>query len=433
MNIASICNERYKYLNDKRKKQVKRLKRCVRAIKLKNVFTSHRETNADNLTSESIDELLETASTSSLSQSHTRQNISDTLLQIVSKKREFVINYIAQRQLMNIKNSVLRYIKNRFLKFKRNLQLSDTVPWVRDMPMKLGDDSPFKENVKGNEKLLKSLYSKTFSNLLFELEMLKGNKIYVYKVARSLNRLVYCVNAIDWAEYNSLMFLLKIYKKQEYDLDNMLDEITSNEVLPSPDSAVLHDHVLPVFTRINYFAYNDYTGNIAESYDNALFLFRPELYPFLVCEYLLIRFVLKYTSPNVRHAIKAEINRAFSFQKVIKNIVQMYPGVFTILYILYFLSSGEADPKGILNILIDVKSAAASGNNETVTSHLKQIASFICETIYKIEQEELFLTDEWCKPLLDDLSFLRYNYFLKHTYKAASSRLSLDTLPGLLR
>ena len=435
-SIATICHTRYKYLKDNRKQQVKRLKHCVRAIKLKTVFDSHLQKNADNITSDCIDDLLEKVSSSSSQKEHqTKQNISETLLKVVSKKREYVINYIAKYQLMNTKNSVLRYIKNRFMKYKRNLQLSETVQWVRDMPVKLNynsNNNMFTENLSLNDEQLRTLYSNTFSNLLFESEILKDHKVYVYKIARSLNRLVYPINAIDWAEFNSLMFLLRIYKKQDYDFDSMLDEITSNEVLPTPDTAVLHDNVLPLFRRINYFDYNDFTGDIKESFDNALFLFRTEIYPFLVCEYLLIRFVLKYTSPSVRHAVKEEINRAFSYNKVIKNIVQIFPGVFTILYILYFQSSGETDPKGILNILIDIKSAAASGNNETVTSHMKQITTFICEIIFKIEQEEMYLTDEWCKRLLNDLSFLRYNFFLKHTYKS-NSRLSLDTLPGLSR
>ena len=433
-SVAITCQARYQYLNIKRKHQVKRLTNNVRAIKLKAVFDAHRLNTGDNITTKCIDELLETVSSSSSQKEHeTKQNISETLLKVVSKKREYVIDYIAKRQLMNTKNSVLRYIKNRFMKYKRNLQPSETVPWVRDMPIKLNSNSNlFKDNMPLNEKHLRDLYTKTFSNLLFEFEILKDKNIYVFKVARSLNRLVYCVNAIDWAEFNSLMFLFRIYKQQQYDLDSMIDEITTDEVLPTPDPAVLHDHVLPLFTRINYFDYNDYTGDIKESYDNALFIFRTELYPFLVCEYLLIRFVLKYTSPNVRNAIKEEISKCFYHKKALKNIVQMYPGVFTILYRLYFLSCGETDPKGILNILIDIKSATASGNYETVTSHLKQITLFICEIIYKIEQGHLYLTDEWCRFLLSDYSFLKYNCFLHFIY-APTSRVSLDVMPGILR
>ena len=99
-SIATICHTRYKYLKDNRKQQVKRLKHCVRAIKLKTVFDSHLQKNADNITSDCIDDLLEKVSSSSSQKEHqTKQNISETLLKVVSKKREYVINYIAKYQI----------------------------------------------------------------------------------------------------------------------------------------------------------------------------------------------------------------------------------------------------------------------------------------------------------------------------------------------
>ena len=207
--------------------------------------------------------------------------------------------------------------------------------------------------------------------------------------------------------------IFRIYRTQRYDFESMIDEITSGDPLPSFDPGVLHDNVLSVFTRINYFDYNDTSGEMKESYDNALFVYRSEIFIFLVTEYILLRFLLRNTCTSVKESIKSFLRDEYIHETYTNNVCQLYPGAFTILFMLYFNAYGQKDPKGILNILADIPLAAQCADYPKVTKELKYIAQFICDTVYELEQGKTFISQFYSDNFLSNLSFLKYNYFVQ--------------------
>jgi hypothetical protein len=367
----------------------------------------------EDFSSRCVDDFLNTFSTNH--KPDKEYFVNDLYASIAQKKRDYIIEMAARNQTVNMKNSLIKLIKKRFMIYKQNFKLRQNVPWVKDLPLRpnLNNQNFFSwNNLKHNKELLHSLYVNSFKCLIQDYEVL-AEETFTFKIARILNKLVYSINAIDWGEYNALNFIFRIYKTQSYDFDNMIQEITSDDPLPSSDPAVLHDNVFSVFTRINYFDYNDYTGEMRESYDNALFVYRSEIFIFLVTEYILLRFLLKNTSDSVKESIKAYLNAEFTHETYTHNVCQMFPGAFTILFMLYFNSHNQKDPKGILNVLADIPLAAQCADYSKVTKELKYIAQFICETVYELEQRKTFITQFYSENFLSNLSYLKYNYFVQ--------------------
>lgn len=387
-----------------------------------------------DLTSRCVNDFVKSMTTYRTSR-HDSSDVTDSLVKVINKKREYAIEYIARRQLVNDKNSVLCFVKKRLFAYKRSFRLNQTVPWVKDLPLKpnLNDMVYFSwDTIRMNKELLHTMYSKAFKCLVQDHEIL-SDQTFSFKVARELDKLAYCVNAIDYGEYNALNFLFRIYKTQKYDFNSMINEVATGEALPSPDPAVLHDQVFSVFTRINYFDYNDSTGGMKESYDNALFVYRSELYPFLVSEYVLLRFVFRHTSSSVRSVITDKLRQSFTHNTCVNNVCQLYPGVLNILFMLYY-NSRTGDPKGILNTLADIPSATNSNDVSKVTEHLKYISTFICETVYNIERGQILVSDFYTDNFLSNLSFLKYNYFVQvPTQQRHKQQTSAGDLPFILR
>lgn len=431
-NIEGICRERFQYLSNRRKQKLKRLKQYLRATKLKPRLLPVRETN--DLTSRSVDDYVQLMSKQKAFRQD-RSSLNDSLIKVIKKKREYAIEYIARRQLVNDKNAVLSFVKKRFLMYKQSFRLNQTVPWVKDLPIKpnMNNIVYFSwDTISLNKELLHSIYSKVFKCLLQDHEVL-SEQTFSFKIARELDKLVYCVNAIDHGEYNALNFLFRIYKTQCYDFKSMIDEIVSGGALPSSDPAILHDQVFPVFARINYFDYNDSTGEMKESYDNSLFVYRSELYPFLVSEYGLLRFLLTQTSTSVRSVITEKLKQCFIHNTCVNNVCQLYPGVFVILFMLYY-NSHCGDPKGILNTLVDIPVATSSNDVSKVTEHLKYLSTFICETIYNIERGQILISDFYTNNFLSNMSFLKYSYFVKTpTFQRQKQQTTSSSLPFICR
>ena len=411
-DILHICKEQFYHLLSRRKQKVKRLKQYVRAVKLKPQLRSVDE----DFSTRCVDDFFHTLSKydTKCVNDHSRH---DQYATIAQRKRDYTIEMVARNQVVNMKKSLITLIKKRFMIYKQNFKLRSNVPWVKDLPLRpnLNNQIFFSwNNLKKNKEFLHNIYANVFKCLIQDYEVL-SEETYTFKLARVLNSLVYNINAIDWGEYNALNFIFRIYKTQHYTFDSMIQEITSCNPLPSPDPGVLHDNVLSVFTRINYFDYNDNTCEMKMSYDNALFVYRSEIFIFLVAEYVMLRFLLKHTSVSVQESIKNKLNAEFVHETYTNNVCQLYPGSFTILFMLYFNSHGGKDPKGILNILADIKLAAQSADYQKVTKELKYIARFICETVYDLEQDKTFISQFYYDNFLSNLSYLKYNYFVEST------------------
>ncbi len=379
-----------------------------------------------------VDDLIRSAT--SINAADFRRQRDNPLLRVIEKKREYAIEYIARRQLVNTKNAVLARIKKRFFKYKKNFIPGRSAPWVRDLPLKPNMNNPtfFGWNVQQeNRAHLYDMYASAFGSLIPGYEMSQEHT-YTFKVARCLNKLAYCVNAIDWGEYNSLNFVFKIYKRQNYDFDSMVDEITSADVLPSPDPAVLCDNFVPLFGRINYFDYNDVTGEMSDSYDNALFVLRTELYPFLVAEYVLVRFLLTRLPATISDDMKQTLRENFENDTVVGNVCQIYPGVLTLLYMIYFDNADHTDDKRILSLLMDTNSSASSVEYDRVTPRLKSIARFICDIVFKLERGNIAVSIDCRDHLMTQASFFKYNYLVQNPSSTAASA-NLGTLPFLVR
>lgn len=410
--IVLYCKLRHQMSISKRKDKLKRLKKYIRINKLQSRIIPYKQ---NNLTSLCTDIFCESLSDKRGSTNHKLENnFEDCLLQVQARKRSLAVEHIARRQLINTKNSVLIILKKRFFVYKRNFKLDKSVPWVKDLPLKPNYKDSIYFDAKVlllNKKHLFDVYYRTFKTLFRDFEILDAHA-YCFKVARCLNELAYCINNIDNGEFNALNFLFKIYRKQHFDFQSMIQEIASDDALPSPDSAVLHDNVLAVFPRINYFDYNDLTGEIKSCIDNALFILRPELYPFLVTEYLLLRFLLKNVPVNVRQKVIDSLECKYVQNTVAHNVCQLYPGTFTLLFILYFEGNNSFDPNGVLERLVDTRISAQSGDYAKVTSHLKQINTVLCETIYKFEQGTLHISDVFRNKILLNWGFVSYNYLI---------------------
>jgi hypothetical protein len=425
--IELMCRSRYRYLADRRKQQVRRLKSYLRSAKLK------PKLRCSNTYDERCVDDLELC-VSRVGSEHRRiRDASDLMLQVVDKKREYAIEYIARRQLVNAKNGVLTRIRKRFFNHRRNFQPAPTVTWVRDLPTRpnLNNHAFFGWNVqKENRTHLHDMYVRAFGVLVQGYDATR-EQTYSFRVARSLNRLAYCINAIDRGEYNSLNFIFRIYKRQQYDFEAMVSEITSADPLPSPDPAVLCDNFIPFFGRINYFDYNDVTGELADSYDNAMFVFRTELYPFLVAEYVLLRFLLTHTPTAISRSIASKLKEDFENDTVVSNVCQMYPGVFTLLYMLYFERNDRADVRGILSLLGDICSSASNNMEcDRVTTRLKLLSNFICDTVYDVEQGNV--ASLFSDHLMSRLSFFKYNYLVQ-VPDANEALADINSLPFLVR
>ncbi|MES9879349.1 MAG: hypothetical protein ABW185_00515 [Sedimenticola sp.] len=418
------CRDRYRYLSDRRKERIERLKSYLRSIKLKPML---QHDYSESCVTDLVRSATHTADR------HRRGN-SDVMLRVISKKREYAIEYIARRQLVNTKNRVLARIKKRFFGYKKNFQPRTSVAWVRDLPLKpnLNNHTFFGWNVqKDNRSHLHDTYAKAFGILVQGFELLQEHT-YVFKIARCLNKLAYCINAFDWGEYNSLNFIFRIYKRQNYDFDSMVREITSADILlPSPDPAVLCDNFVSLFGRINYFDYNDVTGEMGDCYDNALFVLRAELYPFLVAEYVLVRFILTRLPSTIADNMKLTLRENFENDSVVGNVCQCYPGVFTLLFLIYFDNADRSDDGRILNMLLDCHSSAMSMEYDRVTLRLKGLARFICETVYSIEQGHVVIPKS-VSYIMSQPSFFKYNYLVQMP-SANIATTNLSSLPFLVR
>lgn len=406
--IENTLRLRLYKLKDRRQVTLNNVLRCLRAMKLRPLV--NKTSDDSDLTSRCVEDFSQAVSSKTLTEQS--RTTADSLVKLIEKKREYAIEFIARRQLVNTKNSVLAYIKKRFFSYKKNFQYRHTVPWIRDLPLRpnLNDQIFFDwKTQQENKLLLSSLFFKSFTGVIRDFEIL-DDATFTFKMARALNHLFYTINAIDWGEYNSLNFLFKIFKVQSFDFDTMIQEITEESSLPSPDPAVLHDHVFPVFTRINYFDYNDIAGEMKEAYDNALFVLRPELFPFLVSEYVMFRFLLRNVSEAVKTNILEKIRRHFDHGTIVSNVCQMFPGAFTILFLSYFNNRDHSDPKGVLNILTDVRSTVS--DTSKVTRELKYVSNFICEVVYDLEQKNIRLSKDFQDQFLSNITFIKYNYFV---------------------
>jgi|JFJP01.1.fsa_nt_gi hypothetical protein len=415
--------ERFQFLAEKRKARTKRLKRHLRANYLKKRFG----TTTDDIGSQCADDFIRI-----LRQESKPSSPTDCVVSVLQKKREYMTQYLARRQLVNNISKVIKLATKRFFSYKKNVVLSKTSPWVNDMPLKanLNDQIFFGHNtLTKNKKLLQCLYANTFKSVIQDYEVLDGES-YPFKVACALNKLVYCINAIDWGEFNSLNFVLSIYKKQKYTFEQITEELTKGDALPSPDPAILHDNVLSVFTRINYFDYNDNDGEMKPVIDNALFAMRGDLFPFLVSECILLRFLLTNASETIREDLKRRFRIAFENETVTKNVCQVYPGAFTIIFMLYYNSHNNTDPKGILNMLMDIQAAVGTMDYDRVSKHLKNLCRFICQTVYELEQKQTFISDFYFENFLSNLTFMKYNYFV---VLSGVHNNTVDSLPFLVR
>ena len=410
-DILRICKEQYHRLLIKRKQKLKRLKQYVRAVRLKPTIRSDDD---EDLSTRCVDDFFHTLCRND-NKPVNDQSIHDQYASVAQRKREYTIEMVARNQVVNMKNSLIKLIKKRFMIYKQNFKLRSNVSWVKDLPLRpnLNNQIFFSwNNLKMNKEYLHKIYANVFKCLIQDYEVM-SEETFTFKVARVLNTLVYSINAIDWGEYNALNFIFRIYKTQKYNFNDMIEEVTSDSPIPSPDPGVLHDNVFSVFNRINYFDYNDNTGEMKMSYDNALFVYRSEIFMFLVAEYVMLRFLLKHASDSVRENIKNKLNAEFVHETYTNNVCQLYPGAFTILFMLYFNSHEGKDPKGILNILSDIPLAAKSADYPKVTKELKYIARFICETVYELEQRKTYISEFYYDKLLSNLSYLKYNFIVQ--------------------
>lgn len=405
--IEDRCKIRLNILLKRRTDKVNRLKRFLRATKLRPLL---RVRGDEDLASRCVDDFFHAVSNPPATTSQS----TDMLLKVMEKKREYTIEFIAKRQLVNTRNSVLLFLKKRFFIYKKSFKLRESVSWVKDLPKR--------QNVKNltlfnwnslqlNKDFLHNLFANSFPGIIREYEILEEAS-FTFKMALALNQIFYSVNAIDVGEFNSLNFIFRIYKTQQYNFETMIKEIMSTPYLSSSDPAVLHDHVLSVFSRINYFNYNDSNGEMKESYENALFVLRSELFPFLVSEYLLLRFLIQNTPDAIRSNILEKLKRCYIQNVSVNNICQMYPGVFTILFLLYFQDSNRVDTKGILNVLMDVRTSADINEYAKVTKELTYISNFICEVVFNLDHKKIKLSAQFREHFMSSISFLKYNYFV---------------------
>lgn len=397
VSVSSRLIQKYRSIRQQKNRQVP-----------KRLQVSAKKPTPEDFTTQCVDDILE------LTETQFRTRTSDIRLEILNKQREYLIDLIARRRLVNNHNAILKLVKSRFFVHKRNFQQRPTVPWVKDMPLKPNLNNQFFFNwdtLRENKTLLFDIHANAFKSLLQDFEVLSPDT-YTFKMARVLNKLCYSINTIDWGEFNALNFLLNIYKKQKYSFENMIDEITNDQVLPSPDPAVLHDNVLSVFTRINYFDYNDNSGEMQQSCENSLFVYRAELYPFLVAEYVILRFLLKHISKEVSDEIKCSLKDNFESGTYSCNVCQTYPGIFTLLYMLYYENQDNGDPQKILPVLVDIQSMSSSKDTSKVTNEMRYIAQFICKMVYNIENGKVGLKRTYTEYYLTNISFLRYNYFI---------------------
>ena len=425
--IARSCGLRHWHFMNKRKQRMNVLKKRT----TQHTPTLEKEKLQTSITPMCADLFVDTLSAREIVSNETSESKhTDLILQVLNKKRELTIEYIAKRQLVNAKNKVLSLLKKRFFIYKRNFRLDKSIPWVKELPLRPNnrDTLYFHASVlRLNKSNLFEVYYDSFKTLFSGQEILDGHT-FCFKVSRRLNELAYTLNAIDNGKFNSLNFLFNIYKRQDYDFSSMIQEIISDEPLPTPDAAVLHDNFLSVFSRINYFDYNDFTGELKPVVENSLFVFRSELYPFLVTEYILLRFLLRYTPDYIRNTILETLEAKYCQNSVTPNICQLYPGTFTLLYILYFSNNNCVDTYGVLELLKNARSSAESGDYSIVTTQLRKISNVICEILYKIEQEQIIIPDTMKNTFLSYCSFYKYSYLLDEKVKS-----SLNSLPFLVR
>lgn len=423
--ITLICQLRHHISLCKRKENLRHLKRYIRIKKLLPLVSNGKQIDSRSLCTDLFCETL-SDKTECAAEFHHRKT-DDHALELLTRKRTLAIEYIARRQLVNAKNSVLKIVQKRFFIYKRNFRLSKHTPWVKELPLKPNFKNPlyFSASVlRLNKNYLFDIYYRNFKTLFRDYEILDAHT-YCFRVARRLNELAYCVNAIDHGEFNALNFLFKIYRTQQFDFHRMIQEITNDEPLPSPDPGVLHDNVLAVFTRINYFDYNDLTGELKPCIDNALFTIRSDLYPFLVTEYLLLRFMLKSAPVDIRRTVTETLSTKYNTNTVLQNVCQLFPGVFILLYILYFEHNDCIDTKGLLEMIVDARTSAQCGDYIRVTSHLKEIAKILCGIIFEFEQGNLRIPETLKTTVLVNWGFFLYSYLMDTP--------TITTLPFLVR
>lgn len=426
-HIPLVCKIRLQTLKDRKKEKLKILKRYIRRKYLRLQTTND---STSDLWARSVDDFCHTSN----NKSERKQSGSDLLTEVLERKRQYVIDCIAKRQLVNSKIKLLARIRKRFLNNKNIFLPKPVVSWVKDLPGKLNvnDNLFFGWNTQAENKIhLQDIFSRSFRNLVQEFDVLFENT-YIFKVAKVLNKLAFTINAIDNGEFNSLNFLFKIYGTQKYDFEDAIVEVTSEDNIPSPDLAVLHDHVFPVFQRVNYFDYNNQTGEMLDSLDNALFVYRTELFPFLVCEYVLLRFLLKQTNNDISKIVKSQLRSEYDVitDTVIPNVCQMFPGVFTVLFLVYFDAYDHIDTKGILRLLLDIQSSITIGDFNRVTNNLRVISYFLCEVVYNIENDIWRIPAQYKQNLLSNMSFLKYNYMIG---KSKDTFVRVNDMPFITR
>ena len=422
-NIPQACQNKLFNLKLKKKKTVKIMKRYLRQKCL------HLSNDASSLWSQSVDDFCSTASSSVANGYKT-----DSMSEILHRKRQYVIDCIAKRQLVNCKIQLLGKVRKRFLSNKKSFQPKRNISWYSDLPSKISaNDTLFFgwDTQAQNKAVLFELFSRAFRTIVQEYAVLTENT-FTFKVSKALNMLVFPVNAIDFGEFNSLNFLFKIYGKQNYSFDDMVEEMMSPENLPSTDLGVLHDQVFKVFQRINYFDYNEPTGDMSDSLENALFVYRNELYPFLVCEYVLVRFMIKQMSTKTLESVKTVLHSGYeaSDGTVVPNICQMFPGVFTVLFLVYFDAYNQTDSKGILRVLMDIQTSVTTGDLQRAANNMKYISNFLCEVVYNIENDIWTIANHYKQHMLTSMSFMKYNYIVG---KTKDTFISVKDMPFITR
>lgn len=349
------------------------------------------------------------------------------ILDVLERKKDLEILNFANRKLSKMYDQLQKTIENTFAIWKK--QIPTDVLWVESIRKAsfrgaTVENSLINEVAERNRKVLMPIFNDIFYRL-YETNQRMSPYTYMINAAKSANEAASLINNIsDNQEYNAMSIVLKMFKLRGHDtFDSVLTYLRSNVDIPPAVSTnintsdILGDLYVELFAD-RYRLYNavNATGDINQNDPlNVLFIDYDRIKHQLVCEYVLLLFVVKKLlvgqSTRAKDVILNRLRRDYLKENVSAlNVLQLLPGLFTILSRHDRLSGANYSTQ----LMIYLAELKATKKNKLSTRKIKERSDGVSKLLTKALLSYIDVTSPYSFNPTEHNTLFSSDTFLQH-------------------